>query len=179
MSALRDTGWAKALAGRLAATNVTPNRISAASIVAAALAGAAFWLSGAAQGFVRPSLRVRLVIPLTLLAFVPLLVFLGQPQLVLACVLLALAGLGHASSLGIDQLLVEAIPEEIRGRGFTVATAGMMLSQGLGFAAAGILGQLIGETRAIVVAGVVGIVVVAVLGRLLQREQRRAPALAG
>lgn len=124
--------------------------------------------------FVRPSLRIRLVIPLTLCAFVPLLVFLGQPQLVLAFVLLALAGLGHASSLGIDQLLLTAIPEDIRGRAFTVATAGLMLTQGVGFAVAGVLGQFIGETTAIFVAGVTGIAVVVILGRLLLREQRLA-----
>jgi len=56
--ASRDTGWAKALARLLASTRVTPNQISAASMVAAALAGAAFWLSGTAEGIGRPSLLV-------------------------------------------------------------------------------------------------------------------------
>jgi phosphatidylglycerophosphate synthase len=56
--ASRDTGWAKALARFLASTSVTPNQISAASIAAAVLAGAAFWLSGGAQGFARPALLV-------------------------------------------------------------------------------------------------------------------------
>ncbi len=56
--ASRDTGWAKALAGYLASTSVTPNQISAASMVAAAIAGAAFWLSGSAGDVLRPPLLV-------------------------------------------------------------------------------------------------------------------------
>ena len=38
----RDTGWAQAISGRLAAANITPNQISAASVVFAAFAGACF-----------------------------------------------------------------------------------------------------------------------------------------
>lgn len=44
--ASRDTRWAQATARRLAALSVTPNQISQASILAGALAGAAFWLGG-------------------------------------------------------------------------------------------------------------------------------------
>jgi phosphatidylglycerophosphate synthase len=44
--ASRDSGWAKALARRLAATRVSPNQVSVASIAAAAMAGAALWASG-------------------------------------------------------------------------------------------------------------------------------------
>jgi phosphatidylglycerophosphate synthase len=48
--ASRDTGWARALTQRLAATSVTPNQISMASVGAAALAGAALWAAGHAEG---------------------------------------------------------------------------------------------------------------------------------
>lgn len=47
--ASRQTGWAAALTKRLAATSITPNQISIASIVAAAIAGAAFWAAGLSQ----------------------------------------------------------------------------------------------------------------------------------
>jgi phosphatidylglycerophosphate synthase len=56
--ASRETGWAKALARALSSSRVTPNQISQASLMAALLAGAAFWLSGSADGFVRPSLLI-------------------------------------------------------------------------------------------------------------------------
>ncbi len=54
----RDTGWARALSRRLAATSVTPNRISVASIAAAALAGACLWAAGASDGIARAGLLV-------------------------------------------------------------------------------------------------------------------------
>jgi phosphatidylglycerophosphate synthase len=49
----RDTAWAKALARRLAAGRVTPNRISVASMGFAGLAGLAFFGAGQAEGAVR------------------------------------------------------------------------------------------------------------------------------
>jgi len=43
--ASRGTGWAQGAARRLTAADVTPNQISQASMVCAALAGGAFWLA--------------------------------------------------------------------------------------------------------------------------------------
>ncbi len=45
--ASRSSGWAQALARQLAAASVTPNQISQGSVAFAALAGLAFWASGA------------------------------------------------------------------------------------------------------------------------------------
>ncbi len=56
--ASRQTGWAAAFTKRLAATSVTPNQISMASMVAAAVAGCAFWASGHADGFARVTLLI-------------------------------------------------------------------------------------------------------------------------
>lgn len=47
--ASRQAGWAAALTKRLAATSITPNQISIASIIAAAIAGAAFWAAGVSE----------------------------------------------------------------------------------------------------------------------------------
>lgn len=49
--ASRQTGWAAAVTRRLAATSITPNQISIASIFFSALAGAAFWTAGTAEDF--------------------------------------------------------------------------------------------------------------------------------
>ncbi|MEH6776340.1 MAG: CDP-alcohol phosphatidyltransferase family protein, partial [Cereibacter changlensis] len=54
--ASRDTGWARWLTRKLAATSVTPNQISMASMVAAALAGAAFWGVAHSEGAARVAL---------------------------------------------------------------------------------------------------------------------------
>ena len=56
--ASRQSGWAAHLTRRLAATSVTPNQISMASIVAAAFAGLAFWASGHADGLARAVLFI-------------------------------------------------------------------------------------------------------------------------
>ena len=48
--ASRNAGWVQTMAHRLAATSVTPNQISIASIVAAVFAGAAFWASAHVTG---------------------------------------------------------------------------------------------------------------------------------
>ena len=47
--ASRQTGWAAALTRWLAGTSITPNQISIAGMVFAAIAGAAFWAAGTAQ----------------------------------------------------------------------------------------------------------------------------------
>ncbi len=49
--ASRNTGWAKRLTAKLAETDITPNQISIASMVAAALAGLAFYFGASMPGF--------------------------------------------------------------------------------------------------------------------------------
>jgi phosphatidylglycerophosphate synthase len=56
--ATRNAGWAQAAARRLAASRVTPNHISMASMLAAVLAGGAFW----GAGHVGPLARALLLI---------------------------------------------------------------------------------------------------------------------
>lgn len=45
----RDSGWARAIARKLSTASVTPNQISMASMVMAAVAGIAFWQAGMAE----------------------------------------------------------------------------------------------------------------------------------
>src|SRR3954454_15611137 len=54
----RDTPWARTLARRVAATSITPNQISQASMLAAGLAGASFWLSGFSADWTRALLLI-------------------------------------------------------------------------------------------------------------------------
>lgn len=49
--ASRQSGWAASVTRWLAGTSTTPNQISIASVVFAAIAGAAFWAAGTAQDF--------------------------------------------------------------------------------------------------------------------------------
>ena len=50
--ASRGTRWATAITRHLAATKITPNQISQASVAMALVSGTAFWLSGVAEGAV-------------------------------------------------------------------------------------------------------------------------------
>lgn len=54
--ASRESGWARAIARKLSMASVTPNQISMASMVMAAIAGIAFWQAGAATGGSRVAL---------------------------------------------------------------------------------------------------------------------------
>ncbi len=56
--ASRNTRWAQTIAKRMAALSITPNAISQASIVAAAVAGLAFWIAGETSGTARSLLLV-------------------------------------------------------------------------------------------------------------------------
>lgn len=54
--ASRESGWARAVARKLSTASVTPNQISMASMVMAAVAGIAFWQAGDATGGSRVAL---------------------------------------------------------------------------------------------------------------------------
>lgn len=56
--ASRDTSWARTVTRWLVGTSITPNQISMASMVAAALAGLCFWTGGIAEGWPRAALFV-------------------------------------------------------------------------------------------------------------------------
>jgi len=128
----------------------------AGALFAAAAAGTVLGELVAARLPVR--LRVRLVLPTAALALAPLLGFLATPPLPVAAGLLALAGTGLAYGLGLDALLLAATPEAARGRVLTLQSAGLMVSQGLGFAAAGALGTVLAPGTAVAVAAAVGLV---------------------
>lgn len=56
--ASRNTGWARKVTLWLARTSITPNQISMTSIVAAAIAGLCFWMTGSAEGWLRVALFI-------------------------------------------------------------------------------------------------------------------------
>jgi hypothetical protein len=105
----------------------------------------------------------RIIVPAALLSFAPMAAFAASPGLVLAVGLLAVAGLGNAWTTGIDGLLIETAPLTLRNRALALAGAGMMFTQGAGFALWGIAGQYIPPAAAIPVAAAVGALAAATL----------------
>lgn len=63
--------------------------------------------------------------------------------------------------LGLDQLLLDVTPPELLGRAYALNSAGLMVTQGVGFATAGALGEFVPPDLAITFAGGTGLVVVA------------------
>jgi MFS family permease len=132
-----------------------------------------WWLVAIPLGFVvgdlvgvwkiSPARQQRLVTPLALLVCVPFLAFLFQPSFAVAFPLLVLSGVGAAYSLGLDALQRAAAPPALFARAMAINTSGLIALQGLGFAAAGALTEVVPAHVTIVCAGVAGLVVVALL----------------
>jgi len=89
--------------------------------------------------------------------------FAMTPGLALAVGLLALAGLGSAWTAGIDGLLIDTAPSALRNRALALAGAGIMFTQGAGFAVWGIVGQYLPSTVAIALAAAAGGLAAAIL----------------
>ncbi|MEE1931005.1 MFS transporter [Streptomyces sp. TRM 70351] len=115
----------------------------------------------------RPRTRVRIVLPTAAVLFVPLLVFVLRPGVLLATALLAVCGLGFSYAMGLDQRVLEATPEALRGRAFTLATAGLMVGQGFGFAGAGAAAEFLPPHHVVAGAGVLGLLTVVLCRRSL------------
>jgi hypothetical protein len=143
------------LGGNPAAVGLLLAAAAAGSVAGMLTAGT--WLS--------PPRRLRFMVPLASWTFVPLLGFAARPGLIPALALLVLSGLGWAYSIGLDQRLLEATPDHLRGRTLSLATSGIMLANGLGFAAAGAAAEFASPQAVIVASGLAGLLVVTLLAR--------------
>jgi Transmembrane secretion effector len=115
----------------------------------------------------------RIIAGSALLSFAPLLAFAARPGLGPALALLLTAGLGGGWAAGIDGALIEAAPPPLRNRALALASAGLMFTQGLGFALWGVVGQYLPLAVTIPLAAVAGGITVAVLRPVPRRRQAR------
>jgi predicted MFS family arabinose efflux permease len=118
----------------------------------------------------------RIIAGSALLSFAPLLAFAVRPGLGPALALLLTAGLGGAWAAGIDGALIEAAPPPLRNRALALAGAGLMFTQGLGFALWGVIGQYVPLTVTIPLAAIAGGIAVAVFRPVPQRRQSLSSA---
>jgi len=107
----------------------------------------------------RPRTRSRIVLPVAAAGLLPLVVYVVRPGLPLALAALALAGMGAAYVIGLDQWFVDAVPPELRGRAMTLLTAGLMTIQGAGMALAGLAAEFFPVHHVVAGAGIIGTVV--------------------
>jgi predicted MFS family arabinose efflux permease len=144
-------------------------------LLAAAAAGSVAGMLTAGSRL-SPSMRLRLTVPLAAWTFLPLLGFAARPALIPAMALLVLSGLGWAYSIGLDQRLLEATPQHLRGRTLSLTTSGLMVANGLGFAAAGAAAELASPRTVIVTSGLAGLLVVTLLARPVTGDIRQRGA---
>ncbi|MCX2925263.1 MFS transporter [Streptomyces sp. NEAU-W12] len=154
--------YADRLGGGSTATGLLLGAAPAGSVIGEILAGT----------LLRPGARVRLVLPLGCLMFVPLLFFVFAPGLVPATLLLVVCGLGFTYAMGLDQRVLDATPGELRGRALTITMAGLMIGQGVGFAAAGATAEFLPAHLVVAGAGVLGLAGVVVCGVRLSPHGR-------
>ncbi|MGW1225487.1 MFS transporter [Streptomyces sp. NPDC002530] len=116
-----------------------------------------------------PRLRSRIVLPVAALGLLPLLLYALRPGMALTLAALALAGVGAAYNIGLDQWFVDAVPESLRGRAMTLLTAGLMTLQGVGMALAGLAAEFFPVHGVVAGAGALGTLCVLPLVREIRR----------
>lgn len=131
-----------------------------------------------AARFLPTRLQRAAIVPAALLSFAPLAWFAVSPGLGLALALLVVAGLGSAWAAGIDGALLDAAPPALRNRALALASAGLMFTQGVGFALWGLVGQYLPLSVTIPLAAAAGAAVVLAL-RPSRRPARHARLAGG
>ncbi|MFE0628521.1 MFS transporter [Streptomyces sp. NPDC058864] len=113
--------------------------------------------------FVPPWWRERAGAALRLLLAAPYLVFALHPALPLAAAVVALASVGYAASLLLQERLMALTPDELSGHALGLHSSGMLACQGLGAALAGTVAQHTSPGTAMAVMAAVSVAVTLVL----------------
>jgi MFS family permease len=121
-------------------------------------------------GRMAPEAAQRRLLPLALLAVVPLIACAAQPPLLLALLLVGLSGVGTSFSLVARVQFVENVETARRGRAFSVAATGVMLTQGLGILAAALAALVLPAPLAVAACGAAGLLLV-VMALLASRSR--------
>ena len=157
--------WAAEMGGGSTAAGV----LSAACPLGAALGGLLVLRRLSAEG------RRRALPILALLALAPQTLALLHPGLVVAALLLAVAGVGTVCQVVANQAFVLAVPAEHRAKAFGVAGACLMSVKGLGALLAGVAADLVPPSTVVGTASVFGL---GAVGLLVARAPARAAAVA-
>ncbi|MEU8797190.1 MFS transporter [Spirillospora sp. NPDC048819] len=118
--------------------------------------------------WIRPGLRERLTLPLAALTGAPLLVFVFEPGLPVACALMAAGTFGLGYELTVQRRLVDAVPERIRGQALGLSNSGLMTGQAAGIGGAGALGEFLAPSHVVVLCGAATLIACASLTRHLR-----------
>lgn len=118
--------------------------------------------------FVPAGWRARLGAPLRLLLAAPYLVFALEPGMPVVAAAVALASVGYAASLLLQERLMALTPQEMSGHALGLHSSGMLTMQGVGAALAGAIAQLTSTTTAMVVMAALSVAVTLALAKGLR-----------
>ncbi|WP_206067682.1 MFS transporter [Nonomuraea composti] len=149
---------------------------SAAALFVAAALGMLFG-DLAAGRFLPPQARRRFVSPLRFLLALPYLLFvlpLGTP---IAAGVVAVASIGFASTLLLQERLIALIGEDVRGQALGLHVTGMKAMQAVGATLAGLLAQYLPAGATMAVMAVASLAVTALLSPALRLPSNGTPPL--
>ena len=137
------------------------------------VAGAAGMLAGdALMGrWVPAHWRRRLVTPMRLVLAVPYLMFVFQPDIPVAVVLVAIASPGFSAGLLLQEQLIALTPDAIRGQVLGLHSSGMLVFQGVGAVVAGTIAEIIDVGHAMAVMACASVLVTIALTPGLRRRE--------
>lgn len=127
---------------------------------------------------VPPAWRPRLAVPLRLLLATPYLFFVLRPGVALSAVAAAVAAVGFAASLVLQERLMSLTPDDLAGQALGLHFVGMSTLQGVGAALAGTLAQLTSPATAMTLLAA-GSVTVTLTLAVLGRHEGRGAAVSG
>ncbi|MDT0460354.1 MFS transporter [Streptomyces sp. DSM 41527] len=119
--------------------------------------------------------RPRLAVPLRLLLATPYLFFALRPGVALSAVVAAVAAVGFAASLVLQERLMSLTPDDLAGQALGLHFVGMSTLQGIGAALAGSLAQLTSPATAMTLLAAGSVAVTLTLAALGRHEERRPP----
>jgi predicted MFS family arabinose efflux permease len=106
-----------------------------------------------------PLTRLRWMGPMAVLTCAILAVTVLRPNLIVSMALFALSNSFAMYQIAANTAFVERIPNEKRGQAFGLANAGLVVGQGLGFAAAGAAAEVVPPSTVVALSGGIGAVI--------------------
>jgi predicted MFS family arabinose efflux permease len=113
--------------------------------------------------WVSASDRERLINPLHVLLAVPYLLFALTPAVWIGAMAVFAASAGFSAGLGLQQRLIEAVPDDLRGQALGLESSGRMTFQAVGASLVGSLAEATGAPIAMTGAALASLLITALL----------------
>jgi predicted MFS family arabinose efflux permease len=106
-----------------------------------------------------PLTRLRWMGPMAVCTCVVLVLTVLRPSLAVSMVIFAVANAFTVYQIAANTAFVERVPNERRGQAFSLANAGLVVGQGMGFTIAGAVAEVVPPSTVVALAGGLGAVI--------------------